>query len=373
MPTPDRFVPVNVPALQGNERTYLLECISTGWISSEGPFVARFEEAVARQTGRRHAVAVSSGTAALDIATAALGLGPGDEVIVPTLTIISCVGQVVRAGATPVLVDCDPDTWNMTAERVAEKIGPRTKAILVVHLYGLPVDIRPILELAERHDIAVVEDAAEMQGQTYRGKPCGSFGDLSVLSFYANKQITTGEGGMVLTDSDSLAESCRGLRNLCFEPGRRFVHQRLGWNYRMTNLQAAVGLAQSERLEHIVRRKRELGMRYRDAFSMLNLQLPVHQTSYAENIYWVFGIVTPESGPTAEIAMQQLRERGVGCRPFFCPMHLQPVLQDLGLIRKEEYPVADSLFLRGFYIPSGLGHSDEDIEHVIDSVKQVFS
>ena len=218
------FILVNEPLLDGNEKKYLAECIDTGWISSEGPFVKRFEEQFAARVGRTHGIAVTNGTAAIDAAVEALGIGPGDEVILPTFTIISCVLQIVRSGATPVLVDSDPLTWNMDVSQIEAKITPRTRAIMVVHIYGLPVDIDPVLDLCQRYGLKLIEDAAEMIGQTYRGKPCGSFGDISTVSFYPNKHITTGEGGMILADDDTLAEHSRELRNLCFKPGKRFVH-----------------------------------------------------------------------------------------------------------------------------------------------------
>src|SRR5215469_1492653 len=222
------LIPVNEPLLAGNEKKYLAECIDSGWISSDGPFVARFEEAMAARVGRRHGVAVCNGTAALDVAVEALGIGPGDEVVLPAFTIISCIAQIVRSGATPVLVDSDPRTWNMDVRQVEAKITPRTRAILVVHVYGLPADLDPVLELARRRGLRVIEDAAQMHGQTYRGRPCGAFGDLSTFSFYPNKLVTSGEGGMVVTDDEALAATSRSQRNLCFEPGRRFVHERLG-------------------------------------------------------------------------------------------------------------------------------------------------
>mgnify|MGYP001191211010 CR=1 FL=1 len=248
------FIPVNIPLLDGNEKKYLNECIDTGWISSEGKFVNQFEDQFANRLGRNYAIAVTSGTAALDVAIEALLIGPGDEVILPAFTIISCINQVIRSGATPVLVDSDPLTWNMNLQQVEEKITEHTKAILVVHIFGLPVDIDPILELAQKKNIKIIEDAAEMLGQTYNEKPCGSFGDISTFSFYPNKLVTTGEGGMIVTNDKQLADDCRSLRNLCFQPKKRFVHERLGWNYRMTNIQAALGLAQLERLDEFVQR-----------------------------------------------------------------------------------------------------------------------
>lgn len=360
------FIPVNQPLLDGNEKKYLNECIDTGWISSEGPFVHRFEQQFAKRMGRKHGIAVCNGTAALDAAVDALGIGHGDEVILPAFTIISCVNQIVRSGAIPVLVDSDPLTWNMDVRQIEEKITPRTKAIMVVHIYGLPVDMDPVLDITRRYGLKLIEDAAEVIGQTYRGIPCGSFGDVSAFSFYSNKHVTTGEGGMILTDDDELAESCRSLRNLCFRSDKRFVHERLGWNLRMTNLQAALGLAQLERLDHFASRKREMGARYGELLASISyLQLPVPRTSYAENIFWVYGLVLNESFPMgAEEAMRRCAKAGIGTRPFFYPMHQQPVLRRMGLFAGQKFPIAENLYQRGFYIPSGLGLVDTDIEEV---------
>jgi len=368
------FINVNEPLLNGNESKYVLEAIQTGWISSEGPFVQQFERGMARITERMHAVAVCNGSVALELAVAALDLGPGDEVILPSFTIISCAAPIVRAAAVPVLVDADPVTWNMKVDDLESKITPRTKAIMVVHIYGLPVDMDPVLALAAKHGLKVIEDAAEMHGQTYKEKPCGSFGDLSVFSFYPNKHVTTGEGGMVLGNEDALAERCRSLRNLCFVPDRRFVHWELGYNFRMTNLQAALGVAQLERLDEFVVRKRALGKRYTEAFADLKgVQLPLSKTSYAENIYWVFGMVLDDSMPLdAAGIMQRLKEKGVGTRPFFFGMHEQPVFRSRGLFAGAKFPVTERLARRGFYIPSGLGLSDDQIALVIERVRSVF-
>ena len=218
------YIPVNEPLLDGNEKKYLCECIDSGWISSEGPFVQEFEKRMSFSVNRKHGVAVSNGTAALEVAVQALEIGSGDEVIMPTFTIISCAMAVSKTGAVPVLVDSDPYTWNMNADEIEAKITSRTKAIMVVHLYGLPADMDKILVLAKKYNLKVIEDAAEMHGQTYNGKPCGSFGDISTFSFYPNKHITTGEGGMLVTDDDYLAERCRLIRNLCFRKDRRYIH-----------------------------------------------------------------------------------------------------------------------------------------------------
>lgn len=367
-------VPVNEPLLDGNEKAYLAECIDTGWISSEGPFIERFERGMAARVGRRHGVAVCNGSAALDAAFEAIGLKPGDEVILPAFTIISCIAQIVRCGAVPVLVDSDPLTWNMDASTIEALVTPRTRAILVVHIYGFPVDMDPVLGIAARHGLRVIEDAAEMHGQTYRGRPCGSFGDLSVFSFYPNKHITTGEGGMILADDEALAAECRSLRNLCFQPQRRFVHERLGWNLRMTNMQAALGVAQLERLDEFVVRKRAMGARYQQLLAGLpGVQLPLVRTDYAENIYWVFGLLLDDdSGLDAVEVMARLGRKGIGTRPFFCPMNQQPVLRRMGLFADTRMPVADRLYRQGFYIPSGMALTAAQAEQVAEALHEVL-
>lgn len=370
----NNFIPVNEPLLSGNEKKYLFECIDTGWISSEGPFVKQFEEQFSKRVQRQYGIAVANGSGALDIAVQALRLGMGDEVILPTFTIISCAAAVVRAGATPVLVDADPITWNMDINQVAEKITSRTKAIMVVHIYGLPVDMDPLLELARKHKLKIIEDAAEMHGQAYKGKPCGSFGDISTFSFYPNKHITTGEGGMLVCNDPELAERCRSLRNLCFQAKKRFIHEELGWNYRMTNMQAALGLAQLERLDEFVTRKRAMGLKYTEALQgVAGLELMVKKTLYAENIYWVFGMVLKEEVQRdAEEAMRRLGDRGIGTRPFFWPMHEQPVFQSMGLFAGESYPVAERLARRGFYIPSGMALTEEQMDIVVEEVARLL-
>lgn len=370
----DDFIPVNEPLLDGNEKKYLLECLETGWISSEGPFVKEFEAKFASKMGRKHGIAVCNGTAAIDAAVEAIDIGPGDEVIIPAFTIISCVAQIIRNGATPVLVDSDPFTWNMDISQIENKITPKTKAIMIVHIYGLPVDVSPVLDIARRYGLKVIEDAAESHGQKYFDKPCGSFGDISTFSFYPNKHITTGEGGMILTDSDELAETCRSLRNLCFKPEKRFVHERLGWNLRMTNMQAALGLAQLERLDGFVARKKNMGNVYTKLLQNIpGLQLPLQQTDYAENIYWVYGVMLDESlGLDADIMMKRMEESRVGTRSFFCPMHLQPVLKRIGLFQNENYPIAERMYRYGFYLPSGLALGNEQQCEVVRRFSKLF-
>jgi perosamine synthetase len=311
---------------------------------------------------------------ALEVALAALGIGAGDEVIMPAFTIISCASAVVRVGALPVLVDSDPVTWNMNVEHIETRITSRTKAVMVVHIYGLPVDMNPLLELARKHGLKVIEDSAEMIGQSYRGRPCGSFGDISTFSFYSNKHITTGEGGMIMTDDPAVADRCRYLRNLCFKPNQRFIHDELGWNFRMTNLQAALGVAQLERLEEFVRIKRRMGTIYTQLLDdTQGIQLPIANTDYADNIYWVYGIVLDDNIPfDAKEAMARLDKLGIGSRPFFWSMHEQPVLRKLGLFDGESYPVAERIARRGFYIPSGMALTDTQIELSASAVKEIL-
>ncbi|HET6224886.1 MAG TPA: DegT/DnrJ/EryC1/StrS family aminotransferase [Bacteroidia bacterium] len=373
--TKQEFIPVNEPLLNGNEKKYLNECIDTGWISSEGPFIKQFEERMAAEVGRKHAIAVANGSVALDAAIIALDLKQGDEVILPTFTIISCAASIVRAGAIPVVVDCTKDTWNMDIDQLESKITSKTKAIMVVHIYGLPVDMDLVITLAKKHGLKIIEDAAEMHGQTYKGKPCGSFGDISIFSFYPNKHVTTGEGGMILTDDDKVAEKCRSLRNLCFVPEKRFVHHELGFNFRMTNLQAALGVAQLERLQEFVKIKREMGAHYTQLFaSEKNIQLPLAETPYAKNIYWVYGIVLGDELPFDAVeAMKRLAQANIGTRPFFWPMHEQPVFQKMGLFKNSNYPNAERIARRGFYIPSGLALTEKQREVVAAAVKKVIN
>lgn len=369
------MIPVNQPVLSGNEKRYLCECIDTEWISSEGPFVKRLESGMAALTGRKHGIAVCNGSVALDVALAALNIGPGDEVILPAFTIISCGAAIVRAGATPVAVDAEPRTWNLDVSLVEKLLTPRTKAIMAVHIYGLPVDMDPLLELARRHGLKVIEDAAEVIGQNYRGRPCGGLGDVSTVSFYPNKHITTGEGGMVLVNDAALADRCRSLRNLCFDKDRRFMHEELGWNFRMSNMQAAVGVAQLERIGETVQQKRRIGGWYDDLLGDLpGIERPPAETDYAENIYWVYGVVLGDAvGFDAREAIKRMRAKGVDCRHFFWPMHRQPVFERMGLFAGASCPVAERLAHRGFYLPSGLALTREQAEQSARALREVLA
>jgi perosamine synthetase len=376
-------IPVNEPLLGQQETEYVAECVRTGWISSAGRFIEQFEQSWAGYCGRKYGIAVSNGTTALQLAVDALDLKPGDEVILPTFTIISCAAAVVYGGGVPVLVDSEPRTWCMDVRQVEEKITPRTRAIMPVHIYGHPVDMDPLLDLARKHNLAVIEDAAEVHGAQYlagRSGPsphwvrCGSFGALSCFSFYGNKLITTGEGGMVLTDDPRLAETVRSLRNLCFQPHRRFYHERLGYNFRLTNIQAALGLGQVERIEAIVARKRWMGQEYtRRLQNVAGLQLPVEEP-WARNVYWMYGVVLDEkTGLDADRFAQRLRDCGVETRPFFLGMHEQPVFHRRALFVNERYPVAQRLARQGLYLPSGVALTETQLQQVCEAVHKVLS
>lgn len=363
-------VPVNQPLLNGNEKIYLTECIETGWVSSEGPFVERFEAQLAKFVGRKHGIAVSNGTAALDIAIEALDISVGDEIIMPTFTIISCVLQILRKGAIPVFIDSDPHTWNMAVEDIEKKITNKTKAVMAVHIYGLTSDMDEIIRICDKNSLFLIEDFAEALGQTYKDRKCGSFGHISVTSFYPNKHITTGEGGMVLVDDAILEKKCRSLRNLCFGESKRFLHESLGWNYRMTNMQAAVGVAQMEQIEKFIVKKRWIGKKYNELLDLKNVfTKPLEMTPYSDNIYWVYGLVSNKSSIDAEMVMLELKKHNIGSRPFFYPLHQQPVVRNMTESSKyEKHPISERIADFGFYIPSGLAISLDQIEYVSEKI-----
>jgi perosamine synthetase len=373
------MIPVNEPLLNGNELKYVTDCIETGWVSSAGKYINEFETGWASYCGKKNGIAVSNGTTALDVAVHCLGLKPGDEVILPSFTIISCALAVVKNGATPVLVDCDPKTWTMDVKQVQEKVTSRTKAIMPVHIYGHPVDMDPLLDLAEDHHLAIIEDAAEAHGAEYHSRRtgawqrCGSFGTFSCFSFYANKLITSGEGGMVLTDDDALAKKARAYRDLCFQPQQRFLHEHLGNNYRLTNMQAALGVAQVERMEEIIARKRHIAGEYTRLLKNLPLiQLPVER-EWARSVYWMYALVLSDStGMNNREFAERLLKKGIDTRPFFIGMHEQPAFRKTGLFGDERYPVTERIARQGLYLPSGLTLIDVQIQEVAATVHEVL-
>jgi perosamine synthetase len=369
-----KMIPVNEPLIGEREYEYVRECLQTGWISSEGRFIREFEEGWAAYCGMPYGVAVSNGTVALEIAVTCLGLKPGDEVILPSFTIISCAQAVTMNGLKPVLVDSDPITWCMDVAQVESKITSRTRAIMPVHIYGHPVDMDPLVELAAKHGLAIIEDAAEVHGAEYKGRKCGGLGDLSCFSFYANKIITTGEGGMILARDAAQAERLRSLRNLCFRKERRFYHTELGHNYRLTNVQAAIGLAQLERIEESVLIKRRMAAAYfKRLKDIQSLQLPAEEP-WAKNVYWMYGLVLDESsGMDAVEFARRLNEKGVMTRPFFLGIHEQPVFRNMGLFLDEHYPVAERIARQGLYLPSGMTLTEAQVDLVCQAVHEVLT
>jgi perosamine synthetase len=368
------MIPVSEPLLDDHARVRVEEAMRSGWISSEGPFIPEFERRWARYCGVGHGVAVCNGTAALQLAMEVLQLPAGSEVIMPSLTIISCVLAVLCAGCHPVLVDCEPDTWCLDVAEVAHRITPRTRAVMPVHIYGHMAEMVPLMELARTHGLAVVEDAAEAHGAECHGRRAGGIGTLGCFSFYANKIVTTGEGGMVVTDDPDLAERARNLRNLCFQRDRRFWHAALGHNFRMTNVQAGIGLAQVDRIETHVARKRRMAAMYDERLRDIpGLRLPVERPGF-KNVYWMYAVVLDDSVAfDGSHFAARLKALGVDTRPFFVGMHEQPALRERGLFEGAHYPVTERLSRRGLYLPSGLALDDAQIETVCAAVRKCLA
>lgn len=361
--TVKRFIPVAAPALGGKERTYVLDCLDSTWISSSGKYIEQFEEGFATFCGVRHALSCTNGTAALHLALMAIGIGPGDEVIVPTLTYVATANAVTYCGARPIFVDSEPETWNLNPTLIEEKITPRTKAIVVVHLYGHPVDMDPVLKAGRRHGLFIIEDAAEAHGAEYKGRLAGSLGDIAIFSFYGNKILTTGEGGMVVTNSENLAQKVRRLKGQGMDPERRYWFPIVGYNYRMTNIQAALGLAQLEKVEWHLKRRREIAMWYykyfRDARGLI---LPVEK-KWAQNVYWLFCVILDENVlMERDEIMRLLMEQGIETRPFFYPMHSLPPFQ--AIAEGCFFPVADRLASRGISLPTWSGLTEKEVAYI---------
>jgi perosamine synthetase len=367
------MIPVNEPLLNGREKDLLIHCIESGWISSDGPYVNEFENKFAGYIGVDYGVAVCNGTAALETALFAAGIGNGDEVIMPAFTIISCALAAIRLGALPVLVDCEPETWNMDVNQIEGRITQKTKAIMPVHIYGHPVDMDPIMELARKHNLIVIEDAAEAHGAEYKGRKCGSIGHISTFSFYANKIVTTGEGGMVLTSDSRMAKRASSYRNLCFRPEKRFYHTELGNNCRMTNLQAALGVGQMDRIDEFVAIKRRLGQYYQSKFKDISGIRGQIEKPWAKTVYWMYCIELADTlWLNADQVMAGLAKKGIGTRPFFLGLHEQPALHQRGLFIGERYPVTERIARKGLYLPSGLALTEAQIDQVIAALRTVL-
>jgi len=369
------FIPVNKPLITKIDRDNVYRVLKKGWISSEGPEVSKFEQNFSQLINRKFSISVSNGTAALEIAIKALGIKKNDEVIIPNFTIISNALAVIRQNAKPVLVDCDLDNWNMIISDIEKKITKKTKAIIATHIYNFPLDMERIIKICKKNKIFLIEDAAEVIGQKYKKKMCGSFGDISTFSFYANKQITTGEGGMISTNNKEINSKCKSLRNLCFGKKDRFNHDDIGWNYRLSNIQATLGLSQLKRIKTIVKRKEQIGKKY---YTLLNknhnIQILKPNCSFAKNIYWVVGIVIKNKklNIDAKILSQKLIKFGIQTRPFFWPMNKQKALLDLGLFKNQKYPNSEFLSKYGLYLPSSLQITDKEIAFICSSINQIL-
>lgn len=363
-------LPVAEPFLSDKELKYVSECVLTGWISSAGKFVTRFEEMLANFCGVRHSIATSSGTAALHLALLALDVGPGDEVIVPTLTFIATANAVTYTGARPIFVDSEPETWNIDPNKIEEAITSRTQAIIPVHLYGHPANMDRIIEIATHHGLVVIEDAAEAHGARYKDRHVGSIGDIGIFSFYGNKTITTGEGGMVVTNKADLAEKIRILRNHGMSRKQRYWHPVIGYNYRLTNLQAAVGVAQMEKVDVILRAKRRIAQAYNEGLkNVQGLSLPP-EAPWASNVCWLYSVLIDHQvfGATRDEIMAALQAQDIETRPLFPSLHTQPVYNT-----GQSLPVAEHLSAIGMSLPSATNLRRDDINRVIDTIVAIKS
>jgi perosamine synthetase len=367
------FIPVNEPLISKNALKYVSDTINTGWISSGGEYIDKFEQQFADFIGTKHATTCSNGTVALQLALAALDIKTGDEVIVPDLTIISCAFAPMYIGAKPVLVDVDPTTGNLDPNKIETAITPKTKAIMVVHLFGHPAQMDEIMAIAQKHNLKVIEDTAQAHGAKYKGQVTGSIGDVSCYSFYANKIITTGEGGMVCTNSQTIIEKARQIKNLSHTPGKRYFHEQMGYNFRMTNMQAALGLAQLEEIDKFLKIKQQMASQYHQLLNdITDLELPTVKKG-VESVYWMYLV---KLKPTAKLSrpevLTQLKAKGVDTRTHFYPLHQQPVLAEQVLNDDALYPVATKLSKSCFYLPSGLAITNQQIEQVSTALHEIF-
>ena len=364
---------VSEPKLSKKTIDYVLDCLKTEWISSSGSYLETFEKKWAKYCDKKYAVSVTSGTAALIVALKALNLRPGDEVIMPSFTIISCALAILEAGAKPILADCELDTWCIKTDEIKKKITSRTKAILIVHMFGHPANMDEIKKIVKNKKISIIEDAAESHGSKFKNKVVGSFGKISCFSFYVNKLITTGEGGMVLTNDKGLYNKMKNLRNLAFNKTRRFSHNEIGYNYRMTNIQAAIGLSQLEKISEHIEIKRKNTLLYNKILTSYDLpiSLPIEK-KWAKNTFWMYGIVLKNKLMTAKKLSQKLFENNIETRPLFLGMHEQPIFKKMKLFKKENYPNTEYLAKYGLYLPSGLRLNKSKIEFICRTLKRIF-
>ncbi len=366
-----KTIPVAEPEIGEKELQLVTEAVKSGWVSSRGKFISEFEEQFARFCGTEYAIATSNGTTALHLALVSLGIGKNHEVIVPTLTFAATANAVIYTGAKPAFVDSEWETWNIDPKKIRPKITKDTKAIIPVHLLGHPAEMKQILEIAEEHDLLILEDAAEAHGATYNGHTVGSLGDAAIFSFYGNKIITTGEGGMIVTNDEKIAKEARILRDHGMSLERRYWHSVIGYNYRMTNVQAALGLAQMEKIDYFIERKRENARIYNSLLKEIpNLVLPPKRSG-TKNVYWMYSILLKNKNVRDKL-MEHLKTKGIDSRPFFFPVHSMPPYRRF--VQKNEcFSVAKNLSNRGVMLPSGVGLKKDNLEYITNEVSKVIS
>jgi len=370
----NKIIPVNFPIITKEDALEVFKTVKSGWVSSTGDKIINFEKKFSKLTNRKYATTVSNGTAALEIALKTLNLKKNSEVIIPTFNIISAALAIIRNNLRPVLVDTDLKTWNMCLKDFENKITKRTKAVIATHTYNFPCDMSRIIKICKQNKIIIIEDAAEMIGQTYKGNPCGSFGEISTFSFYANKHITTGEGGIILTNKKKVYEKACNLRNLAFGKKNRFNHEDIGWNYRFTNMQAALGLSQLKRMKKIVSLKRNIGMQY---FNLLknnkNIIVQEPKQNNENNIYWIFGILIKKNSKFKKnLVIKKLLKKNIQTRDFFWPMHKQKIFKRKKLFKINKFPNADFLSNNGFYVPTGINISKKEIQYVAKAINDIL-
>jgi perosamine synthetase len=356
--------PVYQPSLNGNEKKYVNECLDSSWISGKGKFINEFETNFAKYIDAKHATTVCNGTVALHLALEALGIGEGDEVIVPTLTYIASVNAITYTGAKAVFVDSLEDTWQMDFKDVEKKITTSTKAIMCVHLYGHPCDMKNLVEVAKNNSLFLIEDCAEAIGSIYEGKHVGTFGDVATFSFYGNKTITTGEGGMVVTNDETLHERLVHLKGQGLAKYREYWHDAIGYNYRMTNICAAIGLAQLEKIDEILSKKHQIANWYNEALKGTQYELHIESENVVHS-YWMCTVLIPE-GIDRHALKVFLMENGIETRPMFYPIHTMPIYSQ----KYEKHQVAEGLARRGMNLPSYPGLGKEDINEIVAVIMQ---
>ena len=365
--------PVSKPYITKKDIFAVNKTLKSGWISSSGTETKKFESEFSKFVDRKYSITVANGTAALEIAIKALGIKKDDEVLIPNFTIISNALAVIRQQAKPVLIDCDLENWNVKIEDIEKKITKKTKAIIVTHIYSFPNDMNKILKICKKHNILIIEDAAEVLGLSYKNKKCGSFGDLSTFSFYANKQVTTGEGGMISVNSERLYKKCNSLKNLCFGKINRFNHDDLGWNYRLTNIQATLGLSQLKNIKNTIRKKMEIGNYYYEKLKFNNnIQILPPFNSFSKNIYWVVGILIKNNKMTALNLSKKLLKFGIETRPFFWPMHQQSIFKKLKLFKNQNYPNSTYISKYGLYLPSYFLLKKREINKISNVINKIL-